>query len=53
MFAIFKMIGGMACFTANCLIMLRSDTIEDVIKDFIAVGIISTIDDLMANTVTG
>lgn len=53
MFAFFKMMGGMMCFFANCLIMMRSESIEDVIKDFIAVEIISTIDNLMAATVIG
>jgi hypothetical protein len=53
MFAQFKILGGLMCFLANCLIMLRSETIEDVIKDFIAVEIISNVDNLMAYTVTG
>ena len=53
LFAIFKMTGGMLCFFANCLIMLRSATIEDVIKDYIAVEIIANIDNLMAATVSG
>lgn len=53
MFASFKLTGGMLCFFANCLIMLKSETIEDVIKDYIAVEIISNIDNLMAATVTG
>lgn len=43
----------MLCFFANCLIMLKADNIEDVIKDYIAVEIISNIDNLMAATVTG
>ena len=41
LFASFKMLGGMLCFFANCLIMLKNTTIEDVIKDYIAVEIIS------------
>ena len=51
MFATCKLIGGMICVFANCMVMLTDDTIENVIKDFIAVGIIATIDDLMAGTV--
>jgi hypothetical protein len=53
MFATFKLFGGMLCFFANCLIMVKSGSIEDVIKDYIAVEIISNIDNLMAATVTG
>lgn len=53
MFASFKMIGGLLCFLVNCFIMIASGTIEDVIKDYIAVEIIATIDNLMANTVSG
>ena len=41
LFAFFKMIGGLLCFLANCLIMLSDNTIEDVIKDYIAVEIIA------------
>jgi hypothetical protein len=53
MFASFKMIGGLLCFCVNCFIMIASSSIEDVIKDYIAVEIIANIDNLMANTVSG
>lgn len=50
MFALFKLFGGLLCFLINIVIMLRSESIEDVIKDFVAVEVISTIDDMMAAT---
>lgn len=34
----------------NILIIIQSETIGDVIKDFIAFGIIAEIDDIMAAT---
>ena len=51
MFATFKLTGGILCFLVNIVVMLRSTSIEDVIKDFVAVEIISTIDDMMAATI--
>ena len=49
----FKMTGGLLCFITNIFVMLRSDNIEDVVKDFVALGIIAEIDDLMAQTLDG
>lgn len=51
MFALFKLIGGLLCFATNIVIMLRSTSIEDVIKDFVAVETIALVDDYMYNTV--
>jgi hypothetical protein len=51
MFALFKLIGGLLCFLTNIVIMLRSTSIEDVIKDFVAVETIALVDDYMYNTV--
>lgn len=51
MFATFKLIGGVLCFLLNIVVMLRSDNIEDVIKDFVALEVISVIDDMMAATI--
>lgn len=50
MIGMFKFIGGFLCFLTNMVILLRSDNIEDVVKDFAAVQIISTVDNLMAKT---
>lgn len=51
LFAAFKGMGGTLCIVANLVILLRSTSIEDVVKDFVAVQIISTVDDVMASTV--
>ena len=48
----YKLLGGLACFGTNIVIMLRSSSIEDVIKDFVAVEIIANIDDFMYGTVS-
>lgn len=53
MFAIFKSFGGILCVMANILIILRSDNIEDVVKDFVAVMVIMEIDDIIGRTVEG
>ena len=53
MFATFKLIGGLMCVFANSMVMLTDSNIENVVKDFIAVGIIAKIDDLMAGTTLG
>lgn len=50
MFAFMKLVTGMLCFLTNIVVMLRSTSIEDVVKDFVAVAIISTIDNMMAAT---
>lgn len=52
MFAIFKLFGGIFCFICNVCLAVYSDNIADVVKDFVAVQIISQVDDLMVGTVT-
>ena len=51
-FGLFKMIGGVASFVANIILCVTSDNIADVVKDFVAVMIISQVDDLMVATLT-
>lgn len=51
MFAAFKSLGGILCYAANLLIIVRSDNIEDVVKDFVAVMVIMEIDDMIGRTV--
>lgn len=51
MFAFFKLVSGLLCFVTNIVVMLRSSTTEDVIKDFVALGVIAQIDDFMYSTV--
>jgi hypothetical protein len=41
MIGMFKILGGVTSFAANILICIVSETIDDVIKDFVAVMIIS------------
>lgn len=53
LFAMFKLAGGLMCLFANLMVMLRSGSVEDTVKDFIAIEIISTVDDMMAGTVKG
>lgn len=48
MISIFKLIGGITTEFINILLILESDNIGDVVKDFIAFGVIADIDDLMA-----
>ena len=52
LFGLFKMIGGIASFVANIILCVTSDNIADVVKDFVAVMIISQVDDLMVGTLT-
>lgn len=52
MFAYFKLCGGFFCFFTNAFLCVYSDNIADVVKDFVAVSIISQIDDLMVGTLT-
>jgi hypothetical protein len=47
---LFKLLGGGFCEIINILIILQSESITDVIKDFIAFGIIADIDNIMAAT---
>ena len=51
LFALFKLLGGTLCLTANTLILLRAENIEDVIKDFVAVQVISEIDNIVVKTI--
>jgi hypothetical protein len=51
-FGLFKMIGGVGSFVANIILCVTSDNIADVVKDFVAVMIISQVDDLMVATLT-
>ena len=53
MFGMFKLLGGVASFVANIYLCIVSSTIDDVIKDFVAVMIISQVDNLMYGTVSG
>ena len=41
MISLFKITGGLLCFLTNITVMLRSDNIEDVVKDFVALEIIA------------
>lgn len=41
LFALFKFFGGVASFAANIFLCLYSETIDDVVKDFVAVMIIN------------
>jgi hypothetical protein len=43
----FKLVGGILCEVMNILVMIQSDNVGDVVKDFIAFGIISEIDDIL------
>lgn len=51
-FAFMKSCGGIMAVIVNLLIIIRSETIEDVVKDFVAVMIIMQIDDEVARTVS-
>ena len=51
--ALMKVLGGLVCEVANILVIVQSETVGDVIKDFIAFGIIQEIDDIIASTVGG
>lgn len=50
LFAVFKLLGGILCLLTNVVILLRSGSIEDVVKDYVAVAIISTIDNMIGGT---
>ena len=52
MFAYFKLYGGIFCFFTNSFLCVYAKNIADVVKDFVAVSIISQIDDLMVGTLT-
>ena len=50
LFAVFKLFGGILCLVTNVVILLRSGSIEDVVKDYVAVAIISSIDNMLGET---
>jgi len=50
MVALMKMAGGLATEAINILVIVQSETIDDVVKDFIAFNIISEIDNLIIKT---
>lgn len=47
----FKMWGGVLAETMNILIIIQSESIGDVVKDFIAFGIIAEIDNYLAMSI--
>ena len=49
--ALMKLVGGYITEIMNINLICSSTTIEDVVKDFISLGIIAEIDNLMAFTV--
>ena len=46
-----KIFGGLQTEISNIVLMIQTETIEDIVKDFIALGIISEIDNVMMATV--
>ena len=44
-----KIIGALLCEFLNIATILKSETVGDVIKDYIAFGIIADIDDIVAS----
>jgi hypothetical protein len=48
-----KLYGGFLTEFINILVIVQAETIEDVVKDFIAFGIISEIDNLLAASLRG
>jgi hypothetical protein len=53
MIAIMKITGALATEAINLLKMGQSSTVQDIVKDFIAFGIIAEIDDLIVHTIKG
>ena len=51
-FAIFKILGAIFSLAACTKIVLISDNVLDVVKDFAAVSVISQIDELLVMTVS-
>lgn len=51
-FMLMKVLGGLCSLFANVFVILHQNNIEDVIKDFIAVGVINEIDNIIAATWT-
>ena len=52
MIPIMKLIGGLFAELVNILLIVESEQITNVIKDFIALGIIAEIDDIMLKSVS-
>ena len=48
-----KLVGGLFTEFINILVIVQSSSIEDVVKDFIAFGIIAEIDNLLSDTLRG
>jgi hypothetical protein len=48
-----KLFGGGICEIVNIMVIVQSTTILDVIKDYVAFGIIAEIDDIVASTLFG
>lgn len=48
--ALFKIFGGFGCAAANVFLLMQSPDITNVIKDFVAVGIINEVDNVIATS---
>lgn len=53
MVSLWKLLGGVMCDVINMYVICLDGTIADVIKDYVAFGIIAEIDDIIFGTVTG
>mmetsp|Transcript_10569 Transcript_10569/g.17734 ORF Transcript_10569/g.17734 Transcript_10569/m.17734 type:complete len:94 (+) Transcript_10569:444-725(+) len=51
--ALLKFLAGNLTEIINIFIIVQAETIDDVVKDFIAFGIISELDDIMVLTLDG
>ena len=52
LFCLFKFLGGIACILANMSIMVRSESITDVVKDCMSIMTIMEIDNIMLSSVS-
>lgn len=50
--SLFKTFGGLFAAVANLLVLMQSDELLDIIKDFIAVAIIYEVDNIISATVS-
>ena len=48
--ALFKVIGGFGAAMANVFLLMQSEDITNVIKDFVAVGVINEVDNVIATS---
>ena len=48
-----KIFGGAQCELSNVMLMLNSQTVQDIVKDFIALGIIAEIDNIILGSING